>query len=91
MTAADFDQITEIAKILSITLLLTLVNLIILFPWYSKHLSLHLIACISSGSWLLPAAFFPLAAYFATHPTSGQNFIYVLHYLGQVGGMTWWT
>lgn len=76
---------------LSITPLLTLINLIVLFPWYSKHISLRVITAASSGCWLLLAAFFPLAAYFATHHTSGEGTIYGLWYIGQVGGMTWWT
>jgi hypothetical protein len=84
-------QISEIASVLSVTPLLTLVNLLILFPYYSKHISLRLISTISSGCWLLPAAFFPIAAYFAIHPASGQGMIYGLWYIGQVGGMTWWT
>jgi hypothetical protein len=70
---------------------LTLINTIFLFPWYSKKISIKVIATISSGCWLLPAAFFPLAAYFATHPIKGQGLVYGLWYIGKVGGMTWWT
>lgn len=84
-------EISEIASVLSVTPLLTLINLLILFPYYSKHISLRLISAISSGCWLLPAAFFPIAAYYATHPTSGEGWVYGLWYVGQVGGMTWWT
>lgn len=90
---ADRNQITEIARILSVNPLMTLVNLIFLFPWYSKHVSLRFISIISSGCWLLPAAFFPIAAFFATHPAPslGWWLIYALWFVGHVGGMTWWT
>ena len=75
---------------LSVTPLLTLLNTLILFPWYSRHVPLRFIAAVSSGGWLLPAAFFPIAAYYTTHPALGEKMIYGLYYAGQVGGMTWW-
>jgi hypothetical protein len=76
--------------VLSVTPLLTLLNTLIVFPWYSKHVPLQSIAAISSSGWLLPAAFFPIAAYFATIPALGEKMIYGLYYAGQVVGMTWW-
>jgi len=86
-------QITDIAQILSITPLFNLVNLLILFPWYSKLISLKVIAAISSGCWLLPAAFFPMVAYLAARIASSgsRGSLNGLWYFGHVGGMTWWT